>query len=175
MAKQPNPLVQRVNAFLGERKSLLGFQGMADWVRDPGMGEERAQWPLLEGSTAPPDSFLAIVAHPHAKVQTWSFLVRFGQRVMGLDHVPQERRHTNPLRGQHEGLPYVVEGPHVHLWADNVRFATPNGLPPKLLIARPLPPNVRGFHNELLWFCAEANILFPTHEVFDLPRREQLL
>jgi hypothetical protein len=54
-------------------------------------------------------------------------------------------RTSTPPRPPDQLHATVIQGPHVHHWADNRHLATPHALPKKLDFANLLEPNVQGF------------------------------
>jgi len=83
-------------------------------------------------------------------------------------------QHTNS-RSRPRDVPAIVRAPHVHLWSDNRRLLRGNRALSRLEFARPVPGEVSGWKEALIWFLNSCNIELRPDQSPGLPERVTLL
>lgn len=161
---------KRIDAFLAAKKTL---GGTASWTTGNRADERRAVWPvLLNGQSV--GASLQATAYPHESVLRFTIGLEWPDCIWRLDFEPYYKHHANAhTEVQRLSVEPRIDGPHYHAWADNrhlVRGARIGQLP----VARQFK-RIRKWEAAMRWFCGQTNIVMPTSQMLDFPRRDRLL
>jgi hypothetical protein len=154
-------------------KSLAGAPS---WSITSRTGEQRCKFPVSLNGQITPLEFVVDV-HPRERNQSFTFTLNYLSCIMRLDHDGSGHRNgrvkgiTTP-NGIEMGM---IDGPHLHSWADNRILGSDNFLPDELKFARPIPSQVRGYENSFRYFCGVANLSFLETQLPPYPTTDVML
>lgn len=159
-----------IDDLISVEKSL---EGIPVWQPAGNGGEQRLVMPVfIKGRSS--EASVEIDAYPNSPVLRFRIMLNVEKCVWRIDYTEYER-HMNPIDTFEAITPYSFTEPHFHSWEDNRRYCTKSSTPKKLLIARPLPDQIRRFDAAFRWFCGELNISQLPSNMVELPPRTTLL
>lgn len=161
------PIASEVDKFFRVGK---GFGAVPAWELGTTTGERRLRYSIVVENKLSHQT-LFVTAYPFSPDKRFNLVLVWPPRIFGLDFEPNGK-HPNPLGSP---VPGMIDGPHVHFWADNRHLATYSTLPERIPAARPLQPQIRRLDQAFRWFCAEAAIEYEDHHVPDFPAMDRLL
>ena len=158
-------------------KNTKALVGQAEWTQ--GYGSDGARWlsPLaIDGVTTGMN--LCIDSFPRAPVLRFSISLIYETSICRLDFWKNDRHLNHAVKGVR--TPPNIQlgwlfGSHLHSWEDNKMLINSDYGPKELEFAVPIPERVKSFDAAFRYFCDVANIIVPTSEMPNLPRRDTLL
>jgi hypothetical protein len=163
--------IRAVDAFLAERKRLLGPP--PEWGPSSRKGDVQAIWRIVEDNGLERAHLRFRCALSDRQHPSVSLIFR-NNPIWRIDIVPSRQCKFNPPWCSGLGLPPRVCGPHEHRWSDNKHYLE-NEAAWNIPARRPLPPQLRRFHQIVPWFSKLIKIeLEPDQHGFDVPPQTDL-
>jgi hypothetical protein len=165
--------VAEVDRFMGEQKYLS--EGLPTWRESHISGWLTAEWPILDEDGVALEATRLVFSCKAEETSRLSVSVLLrGNRVFGVDLVPNSVCKMNGPRAQRLGLPSRVCGSHFHEWADNRdhALATRVGEMPH---RRPTPKALSRLPHALMALAQAINLSLTTEQAsFDVPPQGRL-